>query len=673
MPLFDIRLNGMCIPTQHQMDNTPKLNHDRTITRGPFRLCIARPVNKDEIVVFRFKKIVLAVLLLAGFLSQIGGTVFAQNRLALVIGNDAYQNVTKLRKAVNDAEGIGQTLSKLGFNVTIATDVSRRQMYKTLQNFNNNIVAGDTVLLFFAGHGVEIEGENYLLPVDVPNASGDQRDFIKSETIRLNRVLSDLRAKKARLNIVILDACRNNPFSNKASRSLGSEKGLARISAPQGTFVMYSADVGEAALDRLNDSDNNPNSIFTRTLIPLMNTPGIDLVDTARQARRQVRKLALSVSHEQTPAYYDAVLGDFFFSASQSGTPEKSVTPIIITPNKSIADIKPDLKIRSEFKTKIKPEIKLALRVEPKLKEQRIIIKRDSVPLPTLIVTAGEKDLIKVWNADNYSLLAELSGEKKLISAIKLINKGRNLLVAGEDGSVVSYHLPTFKKSYAFYPGFKVSVLAQARDGTIMVGGSDGILAAYDGQNFEEIWRRQAHDGIISPILPLNGQVVTASGDGAIVVTDVKSGKETLRIHTFKGGKITDIAFINQTTLAAVHEKGSIAYINIATGRVLSSFNSHQGWISSVDVTPDGTALVTAGVNGDLKYWPIGAKTAINSIPAHSDVAAGAKFLSTLSGKKLASVGFDGKLKLWRQNSRRKIAELNHGPAIVHFDFLSSY
>ena len=625
-------------------------------------------------MVFRLTKFISTILLLVGLLSQTGGAVFAQNRLALVIGNDSYQNVPKLRKAVNDANGIGQTLSNLGFSVTIATDVSRRQMNKTLQNFNNKIFAGDTVLLFFAGHGVEIEGENYLLPIDVPDATIEQRDFIKSESVRLNRVLSDLRAKKARLNIVILDACRNNPFSKKASRSLGSEKGLARLSPPQGTFVMYSADVGEAALDSLNDNDDNPNSIFTRTLIPLMNTPGIDLVDTARQARRQVRKLALSVSHEQTPAYYDAVLGDFFFSQDPSAPSTKIIPPVTIAPGKTIGDIRPDLKIRPQFKTKNKPNKKLALRLDPQDNEQPIITPElDAIPLPTLIVTAGEKDLIKVWNADNKSLLAELSGEKKLISAIKLINKGRNLLVAGEDGSVVSYRLPTFKKSSVFYPGFSVSVLAQTGDGTIMAGGSKGILAAFDGQTLEEIWRRQAHDGIVSPILVLKDQVVTASEDGAIVVTDVKSGKENLRIHTFKGGKITDIAFVNQTTLVAVHEKGKISYINIASGRILRSFKGHQGWISSVDVTPDGTSLVTAGVNGNLKYWQFGKKAAIRSIPAHSDVAAGAKFLSTLGGKRLVSVGFDGKLRFWQQNSQRKIAELTHGPAIIHFDYLTNY
>ncbi|PCI03171.1 MAG: hypothetical protein COB78_11270 [Hyphomicrobiales bacterium] len=578
----------------------------------------------------------------------------AQRRLALVVGNDAYENITALKKAANDARGIGETLTSLGFDVTTATNISRREMNQTLQNFNNSIRPDDIVLFFFAGHGVEIDGENYLLPIDVPDAKGDQLDFIKGETIRLNRVLEDLRARKAKLSLVILDACRNNPFTGSPGRSLGGKKGLARIAAPQGTFVMYSADVGEAALDRLGDNDKNPNSIFTRTLIPLMKTPGIDLVDTAREARRQVRKLALSVSHSQTPAYYDAVLGDFYFTPSSG----------VIVPGKPIANANVNVK---------PPEIKLALgdNGDQQNSGERVIpLQPAAVPLPAMVVTAGEKDLIKVWDADNFTLLAELNGEKKLFSTIKLIDNGRSLMVAGKDGSVVSYALPSFKKTNAFYPNFSVSVLTQANDGTIIVGGNNGILAAYDGATYREIWRRKAHDGIVSPILPIKNHVITASQDGAIVTTDVKTGQEISRVHTIAGGQITDITFINETTIVAAHEKGEIAYIDLSSRRILSAFQAHNGWISSVDVTPDGTAIVTAGVNGNLKYWSLGGTTLIKSIPAHSDVASGAKFLKVLTGRTLASVGFDGALRFWQDNGQR-IAELKHGPAILYFDYIS--
>ncbi len=614
----------------------------------------------------------------------------AERRLALVVGNDAYQNVTKLQKAVNDAKGMGETLKELGFEVTIAINTSRRAMNRTLQDFTNSIEPDDIVMFFYAGHGVEIDGENYLLPIDVPDANSDQLDFIKSETIRLNTLLANLRQTKSRLNLVVLDACRNNPFSKTAGRSLGSDKGLARIAAPQGTFVIYSADVGETALDRLSDSDANPNSVFTRTLIPLMLTPGIDLVDTAREARRQVRKLALSVSHEQTPAYYDAVLGDFFFTPASISTPQitsQVVKPPLtqeVTPNstpivKTTEISKPNQQPIKNNRETAPPEIDVALLTNPKepsnirpnVSEDELS-NQDLGPVPALVVTAGEKDLIRLWNADTMSLLAELSGEKKLITTIKLTNKGRSLLVAGKDGSVVTYSLPSFKKISAYYPDFEVSVIGEANDGTIMMGGTHGLLAAFNPKTLTEIRRRQAHDGIVSPIIARANSVLSASADGAIVTTDVKSGREINRVHTIANGKITDFVFVSDTIIVAAHEKGEVSYIDVSSGQILSAFQGHNGWISSVDITPNRRAIVTAGVNGNLRYWPIGSSKLSRSVPAHSDVASGAKFLNAYSGNLLASVGFDGKLKFWLNNDNRQVAEFKHGPAIVFFDYIST-
>lgn len=257
---------------------------------------------------------IIRYALVALILIAAAPVALAEKRVALVIGNDGYESVTKLRKAVNDARAMAATLKSLGFSVTEATDGSRRELNRAIQTFINTIEPGDVAMFFFAGHGVEIGGENFLLPTDIPNAAPGQEGFIRNEAISLNDILIRLKAKKSRLNLVVLDACRNNPFSTVAGRSLGASRGLARIAAPQGTFVMYSADAGEQALDRLDDSDRNPNSVFTRTLIPLMKTPGKSLVDIARQARRQVRQLALSVSHQQVPAYYDSVLGDFYFA-----------------------------------------------------------------------------------------------------------------------------------------------------------------------------------------------------------------------------------------------------------------------------------------------------------------------------------------------------------------------
>jgi len=207
-----------------------------------------------------------------------------------------------------------EALESVGFEVIRAENATRRDMNQQLQLFLSRLQAGDEALFYFAGHGVEIAGRNYLLPTDVPGASPGQEEFVRAESVPVDRILNAIRNKGTKISILVLDACRNNPFPSEGTRSLGGSRGLARMPAAEGTFIMYSAGVGQTALDRLSDDDPNPNSVFTRNLIPLIKKPGLSLTRTAREVRRGVQDLASRVSHDQRPAYYDEVTGEFFFA-----------------------------------------------------------------------------------------------------------------------------------------------------------------------------------------------------------------------------------------------------------------------------------------------------------------------------------------------------------------------
>lgn len=238
----------------------------------------------------------------------------AEKRVAITIGIDAYDNLSRdqqLRKAVNDSRAVGAALSSVGFEVISGENVPRVEFNRVWQRFLNRIEPGDTVSVFFAGHGIEIGGSNFLLARDVPRATAGEDEFVKGETIALSRLLEDLRGRQPKVSVLILDACRNNPFQQAGGRSVGGSRGLARVEAPEGTFVMFSAGTGEAALDRLGDNDRESNSVYTRKLVPLLTQPGLSLPDMAQEVRRQVRELALTVRHRQTPAYYDEVVGRF--------------------------------------------------------------------------------------------------------------------------------------------------------------------------------------------------------------------------------------------------------------------------------------------------------------------------------------------------------------------------
>lgn len=254
-------------------------------------------------------------------------------RAALVIGNNQYDQVMPLFKAVNDAQAMADALRDVGFDVITGENLTRREMNVVLQKFTSKLQAGDEAFFFFAGHGVAIDGRNYLLPSDVPNAGPGQEGLIEGEAFAVDRIAQRIRSTGARISILVLDACRDNPFKKSGTRSLGGARGFARMEAPEGTFVMYSAAAGQMALDRLSVEDSNPNSIFTRSLVPLIRTPGLSLADMARRVRREVKGLAAKVGHDQRPAYYDELTSDVYLAGAPDATAQSAGT----TPKQTLA------------------------------------------------------------------------------------------------------------------------------------------------------------------------------------------------------------------------------------------------------------------------------------------------------------------------------------------------
>jgi hypothetical protein len=229
-------------------------------------------------------------------------------RKALVIGNDVYARVSKLEAARADAKAIGQALSSVGFDVSLHTDLSERAMKRAMREFKARVEGGDEVAFFFAGHGVQIDGINYLLPVDI---AGQNEDQVRDEAVPLQRILDDMDDRKAGFVLAMIDACRDNPFRT-TGRAIGG-RGLAPTSAATGQMIIFSAGTGQQALDRLHDNDSEPNGVFTRVFLREMVKPGISVDRVLRNVRQEVVQLARSVGKEQTPALYDQAVGDFFF------------------------------------------------------------------------------------------------------------------------------------------------------------------------------------------------------------------------------------------------------------------------------------------------------------------------------------------------------------------------
>ncbi|HBR22576.1 MAG TPA: hypothetical protein DD713_08460, partial [Nitrospiraceae bacterium] len=200
-------------------------------------------------------------------------------RIALVIGNSNYK-AAPLRNPVNDATDMARSLKNLGFKVILKTNVAKRDMGKAVDDFGKRLKGGDVGLFYYAGHGVQVNGVNYLIPV---GAIINEETDVEYEGIDAGRILATMYNAKSRINIVILDACRDNPYV-RSFRSL--TRGLAIISkAPAGTIIAYSTSPGDVAID-----GKGRNSPYTSSLLKYMKEPGLTIEDVFKGVRQKLRK-----------------------------------------------------------------------------------------------------------------------------------------------------------------------------------------------------------------------------------------------------------------------------------------------------------------------------------------------------------------------------------------------
>ncbi len=237
-----------------------------------------------------------------------------EKRVALVIGNAAYPS-SPLRNPVNDARAMAQTLRGLGFEVLARENVGDKDLKRAIEEFGDRLRGGGVGLFFYAGHGLQVAGRNYLVPVNAQIRT--ERD-VDIEAIDVARVLARMDEARNRLNIVVLDACRDNAFG-RSFRS--STRGLAAIDAPSGTLIAYATSPGRLARD-----GEGSNGLYTGELLRAMRETGLKLEDVFKRVRQAVR---VRTSGEQIPWEASSVEGDFFFVLPRvaAATPGPSPTP----------------------------------------------------------------------------------------------------------------------------------------------------------------------------------------------------------------------------------------------------------------------------------------------------------------------------------------------------------
>ena len=264
-------------------------------------------------------------------------------KVALVIGNGGY-SVGRLPNPVNDARSMAQALGDLGFVVIQRTELTKSGMENALGEFSRQLTPGCEAVFYFAGHGMEVEGRNFLFPID---AQVDRLSDVKLRTVDLDTILSVMDDAQTRLNIVILDACRNNPYG-RGIRSGGG--GLANIKAPTGTLIAYATAPKETASD-----GNEGNGLYTQELLRAMREPNLPVEMVFKQVRTRVRERS---GGNQVPWESSSLEGEFYFAGnrttstptttSQPGIEVERVTPLgtlVVTATTAGAELSVDGKV----------------------------------------------------------------------------------------------------------------------------------------------------------------------------------------------------------------------------------------------------------------------------------------------------------------------------------------
>src|ERR1700690_2135044 len=253
-----------------------------------------------------FRRYVFLAAVAAAFLSA-PFPALADKRIALVVGNSIYQNVARLENPRNDATLMATTLRSLGFTLVgdgPQLDLDKAALDLAVQKFGSTLQGADVAMFYYAGHGLQIRGANFLVPVGANPTREADVDF---QMVDVGLVLRQMEGAGTRLNLVGLDACRNNPFGGRGLRA--TEGGLAQMRAPEGTLISFATQPGSVALD----GGNNGHSPFTNALARTIRKPGLGIFDAMNEVGLAVKQ---ATGGSQQPWFSTSPIGGSFYFAS---------------------------------------------------------------------------------------------------------------------------------------------------------------------------------------------------------------------------------------------------------------------------------------------------------------------------------------------------------------------
>jgi uncharacterized caspase-like protein len=320
----------------------------------------------------------------------------AQKRVALVVGNSAYQHAPKLTNPKNDATDISAALKMLGFQVVEGFDLDKAAFDRKVRDFAGALKGADAGVLFYAGHGLQVAGENYLVPID---AKAEDATALEFEMLRAG-VIHRIMEQQTNTNIIFLDACRDNPLARNLARSMGTRSaevgsGLARIESGVGTLISFSTQPGNVALD-----GSGRNSPFAGALVKQLDTSSDDLGAMLIAVRNEVMQ---ATQRKQVPWENSALTGRFYFKAAGQTATVPKVEPARLSEAAEAWSATKDttsVAVLEAYLTRYKETFYAELarnRIE-ELKQQQVAIAKAAKPEPAKPATGAGNQSITMGN-----------------------------------------------------------------------------------------------------------------------------------------------------------------------------------------------------------------------------------------------------------------------------------
>lgn len=504
-----------------------------------------------------------------------------ESRLALVIGNSDYRDAP-LPNPTNDARAMSGKLRELGFTVIERTNATREQLAQASREFGNRLKLGGVGVFYYAGHGVQMSGNNYLLPIDA-----DIQDDTELPTrgYDVNEILSKMDAAKNRLNIVILDACRNNPLP-RASR--GIDRGLAAMQQGTGTIVAYATQPGATAAD----GPTGGNSLYTQQLLAALSQPGLRVEDVFKQVRMEVFRRS---NGAQTPWENSSLIGEFYFNRGAGGQVGAS----------ALADAAPQAQMQlanysvpqsaGGRNNSFQPQIMVPRR----LLDSYQLASNLAMPAPRALeqfsadgkrfALVTQDRQLRVWDTASASILASQDGFEAPLTS----SDGRYIVGVAEDRSV---NVLDITATPLVIRNFKIPDVQQAivtlKPQRLLVAARSGAVTLYDLDSGRGVG---ASPGKIMgaphfTLSPTGGRaLVWGSGaTGDMYLLDLENGKRVGKLT--QRGKVLDVRFSRDGTVLLTSFDGGGASLN----RALDG-----GPVSKLALGTSNASLVRAEFLGD--------------------------------------------------------------------------